>query len=279
MKELRFPLLTKNQIEVRVGQVSAKGCTLLLYKTSRTDAEILDQVVGVGNWQKKFYTLQGVGVGDSVRSIVVCSVGIYDDDKHEWIWKDDSGTESQVEQDKGVCSDAFKRASGGSCWGIGRELYYTGFIFAKVPTQQKFDNSGRPKGYELVDKYMSFEVQEISWYENPLSLKTLVIVDNNGNVVFLKKNGGNVSQTTEKPTKKGSVEEITKDLGDTFVTDDNDTMCSKETKEKITAITGTFSAERYNNFKAYLKKTFEVDSIAELTEKQGQKLLKALGGK
>ena len=55
MKELKFPLLTKDQIEVRVGQVSAKGCTLLLYKTSRTDSEILDKVVGQGNWQKRFY--------------------------------------------------------------------------------------------------------------------------------------------------------------------------------------------------------------------------------
>ena len=38
MKELRFPLLNKDQIEVRVGQVCANGCTLLLYKTSRYQA-------------------------------------------------------------------------------------------------------------------------------------------------------------------------------------------------------------------------------------------------
>ena len=284
MKELRFPLLNKDQIEVRVGQVSAKGCTLLLYKTSRTDAEILDKVVGAGNWQKRFYTLQGVGVGDSVRSIVVCSVGIYDDDKREWVWKDDSGTESQVEQDKGVCSDAFKRASGGSCWGIGRELYYTGFVFAKVPTQQK--PNGR--GYELVDKYASFEVKEISWKEIPLTLKTLVIVDNNGNVVFSKGSTEKVSQNAQKPTQnvnaygeikgKGTVEEITKGIGDTFVAED-DTMVSAETKAKINAYTGKFDIDRYNKFKQYLKTNFGCDSIAELTETQGQKLLDTFRGK
>lgn len=260
MKELRFPLLTKNQIEVRVGQVSAKGCTLLLYKTSRTDAEILDQVVGVGNWQKKFYTLQGVGVGDSVRSIVVCSVGIYDDDKHEWIWKDDSGTESQVEQDKGVCSDAFKRASGGSCWGIGRELYYTGFIFVKVPTQQKYDNAGKPKGYELVDKYMSFEVQEISWYENPLSLKTLVIVDNNGNVVFSKKNSTNISNTTEKPSLMTN-EPIT-----------------KADVDFITNYIGTLGGDKYNNFFAWLEKKFGTRDFRSLNAEQGKIIVNALKG-
>ena len=285
MKELKFPLLNKDQIEVRVGQVSAKGCTLLLYKTSRTDSEILDKVVGQGNWQKRFYTLQGVGVGDSVRSIVVCSVGIYDEDKHEWIWKDDSGTESQVEQDKGVCSDAFKRASGGSCWGIGRELYYTGFIFVKVPTQEKVDNYGKKKGYELVDKYMNFEVKEISWNENPLTLKTLVIIDNNGNVVFSKGSSEKVSQIVNKTAQarqqyeKGTVEEITKGLGDTFDVVDDGVMCSAETKSKIQEITGHFSAERFTSFRIYMDKTFGVRSIAELTESQGQQLLKVLGGK
>jgi len=282
MKELRFPLLTKDQIEVRVGQVSAKGCTLLLYKTSRTDSEILDRVVGQGNWQKRFYTLQGVGIGDNVRSIVVCSVGIYDEEKHEWVWKDDSGTESQVEQDKGVCSDAFKRAAGGSAWGIGRELYYTGFIFVKVPTQEKVDSNGRRKGYELVDKYMSFEVQEISWNENPLSLKTLVIVDSNGAVVFSKGSTQKVSQNAQKPYKNGTVEEITKGLGDTFEidsVDDDGVMCCKETKDKILAITGKYDADKYSRFKDYMAKNFGCSSIAELTESQGQQLLKALGGK
>lgn len=276
MKELRFPLLNKDQIEVRVGQVSAKGCTLLLYKTSRTDAEILDKVVGQGNWQKKFYTLQGVGVGDSVRSIVVCSVGIYDEDRHEWIWKDDSGTESQVEQDKGVCSDAFKRAAGGSCWGIGRELYYTGFIFAKVPTQEKVDNYGKKKGYELKDKYMTFEVQEIKWNENPLTLKTLVIIDNNGNVVFTKGSSEKVAKNTEKPQKNNTLEEMGKGIGDSFL---EESTISQETMAKVQAITSKLSADRYADFKKYLQGTFNVDSIGDLTEKQGQQLLKALGGK
>ena len=284
MKELKFPLLNKDQIEVRVGQVSQKGCTLLLYKTSRTDSEILDKVIGAGNWQKRFYTLQGVGIGESVRSIVVCSVGIYDDDKHEWIWKDDSGTESQVEQDKGICSDAFKRAAGGSCWGIGRELYYTGFIFAKVPTQQKTNG----KGFELADKFMSFEVKEISWYENPLALKTLVIVDNNGNVVFSKGSNEKVSQTAQKPTqnvneygevkpqKKNVLDEATANIGNTFL---EESAISQETKDKITTITGKFSTERYASFKNYLKGTFGVDSIGELTEENGKELYKILGGK
>lgn len=255
MKELKFPLLNKDQIEVRVGQVSAKGCTLLLYKTSRTDAEILDKVVGQGNWQKRFYTLQGVGVGDSVRSIVVCSVGIYDEDRHEWVWKDDSGTESQVEQDKGVCSDAFKRAAGGSCWGIGRELYYTGFIFAKVPTQQKTNG----KGYELVDRFQSFEVQEISWNENPLTLKSLVIVDNNGTVVFSKGGNTKVSQTTQKTQKNEN--------GNT------NQPLDEEDRVFLQDYVGKLEVDSYNNFFDWLEKSCGTRKIAELNKEQGKKVV------
>ena len=262
MKELNFPLLRANQIEVRVGQVSAKGCSLLLYKTSRTDAEILDRVVGQGNWQKRFYTLQGVGIGDQVRSIVVCSVGIYDDDKHEWIWKDDSGTESQVEQDKGVCSDAFKRASGGSCWGIGRELYYTGFIFVKVSTQLK--SNGR--GYELTDKYMSFEVKEIEWNENPLTLKKLIIVDNNGNVVFSV--GG---KRVEQPKK----EENPSDDGKENFEEENKPI-RKEEKEWLQEYVGQLDGERYNAFFEWLKSDYGVSTIGELNAIQGIAIVERL---
>lgn len=266
MKELKFPLLNKDQIEVRVGQVSAKGCSLLLYKTSRTDAEILDQVVGQGNWQKKFYTLQGVGIGNQVRSIVVCSVGIYDEDRHEWVWKDDSGTESQVEQDKGVCSDAFKRAAGGSCWGIGRELYYTGFIFAKVPTQKKADG----RGYELVDKYQAFEVKRIEWNEKPLSLKSLIIIDNNNNVVVSKGSNEKVSQNADLPPKTTETQpsETPKEEKGTIASED---------LSKIRQIISLYNREESRTkFFQYVEKTYNVRFLEELSLSQGKEVLKVL---
>lgn len=266
MKELNFPLLTKDQIEVRVGQMTAKGCSLLLYKTARTDAEILDKIVGAGNWQKKFYTLQGVGMGDKERSIVVCSVGIYDDDKHEWVWKDDSGAESQVEQDKGVCSDAFKRASGGSCWGIGRELYYTGFLFAKVHTKKK--ESGR--GYELVDEYLRFEVKSIEWNEKPLSLKKLVIVDSDGNVVFSKGVYDNVAKNGEKEPKNTNVApQPSKDEPKGSVDPQDLTT--------IRQIIGLYTREESRTkFFKYVEDTYKVKCLEELTKSQGQAVVKLL---
>lgn len=274
MKELNFPLLTKEQIEVRVGQVTAKGCSLLLYKTARTDAEILDKIVGAGNWQKKFYTLQGVGMGDKERSIVVCSVGIYDDDKHEWVWKDDSGAESQVEQDKGVCSDAFKRASGGSCWGIGRELYYTGFLFAKVETKKK--ESGR--GYELADEYLRFEVKSIEWNEKPLSLKKLVIVDSDGNVVLSKGVYDKASQNGEKEPKNTNA--ATKEQPQQAITFPNEPIGSIEPHD-LTLLQNYAdllpSEESKSKFYSWLDKHFKTMALAKLTKSQAKVVVKKLG--
>ena len=109
---MMFPQLTKDDIEVRVGTIARSGnsLTLLLYKDARVDMRLLDETVGVENWQARYYRCN-----DSL----FCSVGIRSDG--DWVWKDDCGTESNMESKKGEASDAFKRA----CfrWGIGRELY------------------------------------------------------------------------------------------------------------------------------------------------------------
>ena len=268
MKEIKFPLLKEYQIEVRVGQVSQKGCTLLLYKTSRTDAEILDSVVGMGNWQKRFYTLQGVGIGERERSIVVCEVGIYDDDKHEWVWKSDSGTESEVEQDKGICSDAFKRAAGGSCWGIGRELYYTGFIFVKCETEL-IPNS---KKYRLVDKYVTYQVKEIKWNENPLTLKTLVIVNNKGEVVYSYGTSNKVPTTAQNQQQRPSgnqsitTEELSKEVN---------TMESEDLKI-ITDYYNSLNDIKKEQFSAWLFNVVGKTEISQLNETDIKRVANAI---
>lgn len=114
---MEFRNLNANEIECRVAQVyENKGITLLLYKNARTDSSILDEVVGAENWQCRFYECKGN---------LFCSVGIRF--KDEWIWKDDCGSESYTEKEKGEASDAFKRA----CfkWGIGKELYTAPLIW------------------------------------------------------------------------------------------------------------------------------------------------------
>ena len=78
--------------------VSAKGCSLLLYKDARCDMNILDETVGSKNWQRKH-----------TRDNANCIVSIWDEDKKQWIEKEDTGTESYTEKEKGQASDSFKR--------------------------------------------------------------------------------------------------------------------------------------------------------------------------
>ena len=95
-------------------------------------------------------------------------------------------------------------------------------------------------------------------------------------MVFSMGGKSKVSQTSEKAPKNNTLEEMGKGIGDSFL---EESTISQETREKITTITGKLSADRYADFKKYLQGTFGVDSIGDLTEKQGQQLLKALGGK
>lgn len=170
MANFDFPLLTADQIEVKVKQVTDKGAVLLLYKTARTDMELLDKVVGPMNWAVDYREIKGN---------LYCGIGITEDGEH-WVWKWDCGIESRADGDgnekKGEASDAFKRA--GFKWGVGRELYTSPFTFAKFETVP----SDRGKGYEMKNKFARFKVAEIAYEGRTVS--RLVITDNKGAVVF-----------------------------------------------------------------------------------------------
>ena len=94
-----FRPLRADEIDVRVGIVREKGISLLLYKDARCDMAILDETVGPMNWERKH-----------LRENANCIVSIYDEDKKVWVSKEDTGTESNTEAEKGLASDSFKRA-------------------------------------------------------------------------------------------------------------------------------------------------------------------------
>lgn len=114
--ELKFRNLYADEIECRLNQINERGLTLLLYKDARCDMNILDETVGAMNWQRKH-----------TRDNANCIVSIYDEVKKQWIDKEDTGTESNTEKEKGLASDSFKRACVN--WGIGRCLYTSPFIY------------------------------------------------------------------------------------------------------------------------------------------------------
>lgn len=158
-------LLTASEIECRVAQVTASGCSLLLYKTARVDRAILDETYGE-LWQNDFKTIDGKMYG---------GIGIYNKELNEWLWRWDCGTESQTEQEKGQASDCFKRA--GFKWGIGIELYSAPFIWVNVETEQ-FNGK-----YRMKNRYEKFDVQTIG-YDKNRNINKLIIVDSKGNTVY-----------------------------------------------------------------------------------------------
>ncbi len=138
-----FRDLRADEIEVRVAQAKENGVSLLLYKDARCDQNILDETFGPMDWQR-FHT----------RDNANCIVQIWDKQKQQWIGKEDTGTESNTEKEKGLASDSFKRACFN--WGIGRELYTAPFIWIDPKYLVKLDqNNGR---WQCRD---SFSVQKI----------------------------------------------------------------------------------------------------------------------
>jgi hypothetical protein len=133
IKDLAKPLPI-DQIDFRVQSINDGGyATILAYKNARVDQQRLDDVVGPLGWQRRH-----------LRENHNCIVSIWCAAKNEWVSKEDTGTESNAEAQKGLASDSFKR----SCfnWGIGRELYDYPFIQVQLRSDEfvKAENS-KPK--------------------------------------------------------------------------------------------------------------------------------------
>ena len=131
-----FRKLRADEIEVRVGSVKKDGATLLLYKDARCDMNILDETVGPMRWKR-----------EHTRDNANCIVSIWDTETEQWISKEDTGTESFTEREKGLASDSFKRACVN--WGIGRELYTAPLIKIRCETKSKAGE----RGFELANRW------------------------------------------------------------------------------------------------------------------------------
>lgn len=186
---MKFRKLEANEIEARVATVNANGCSLLLYKDARCDMNILDETVGEMNWQRSHQTIDGR---------LYCTVSIYDESKGMWISKQDVGTESYTEKEKGQASDSFKRASFN--WGLGRELYTAPFIWVSA-------DKGNVK---IVDKgqgkttYDRFDVKEIG-YDSKGAINHLVIFN-----TTLRKVAYTFDETGKEDSTKAEKKEDTK---------------------------------------------------------------------
>lgn len=182
-KEIKFRKLRADEIECRIGTLKdGSGLSLLLYKDARCDMNILDEVVGPMNWKR-----------EHTRDNANCIVSIYDEDKGEWVSKEDTGKESNTEAQKGLASDSFKRACVN--WGIGRELYTAPFIWVKATDCNITSYNGKAR---CNDKFV---VEKITYDDNG-NIDGLAINNAKGQRVFTKAPTSDVKKIIEKAKVK-----------------------------------------------------------------------------
>lgn len=166
MEKLKIRLLKAEEIECRINTISEKGVSLLLFKDARVDQKILDETFTPMGWKRTH---------QFINNSLYCTVEIWDEEKKQWIAKQDVGTMSYSEKEKGQASDSFKRACFN--WGVGRELYTAPFIWvpsSRVEIQRKGDK---------LCCYERFQVQKIG-YDGEQRICELTITGADGRVLY-----------------------------------------------------------------------------------------------
>ena len=239
---IEFKPLKPQHIEVRPTNTKNKGrASLLLYIDSRAATEILDETFGTFNWQIEY---------KPINDKIYGRLSVYDTIKNQWVAKEDTGSESNIEADKGQASDILKRCL--ARWGCSF-LYSAPEITINCPDK-----------YYYNDKLsMSFRVSEIEYIDKKIS--QLTIVDKFNNIVF---NWNKDSENTTTSIKK--TDTPTEGKNDKPVVSKKDTLIlfckenkTEENKNSIAAF-----------YKFYLNKidnwtgTFDVKKLYTLWEQK-----------
>jgi len=219
---MQFRKLTAEEIDCRISTCNQWGVGLLLYKDARCDQNILDETVGPMNWMRHH-----------TRDNANCIVAIWDEKKKQWIEKEDTGTESFTEKEKGLASDSFKRACFN--WGIGRELYTAPNMFVlkkDLKTLEEYNGKWTCKD--------SFKVTEIEYSEDKIVFVKIMNLKTNEYIEFGQPAQAHAEQ---KKIEKSVISEV-----------------------KLKALIARCDKEGVDTGK--ILKLYKVSSLADLTEKQ-----------
>lgn len=184
MENGQIRLLRAEEIECRVSIINEKGLVLLLFKDARVDQKILDETFTPMGWKRTHQFVNGS---------LYCTVEVWDDGKKQWIAKQDVGTMSYSEKEKGQASDSFKRACFN--WGIGRELYTAPFIW--IPASKVTIERRKDKLY----CNEPFKVQSIG-YDADRMIKELVICGKDGRILFSMRKEAKEAAPDKKADRK-----------------------------------------------------------------------------
>ena len=132
LNKLKEPL-DINEIDFRIQSINkGRYATILAYKDARVDINRLNNVCSPLGWKR-----------EHTRDNRNCIVSIWDSANNHWVSKEDTGTESMAEKQKGLASDSFKRACFN--WGIGIELYDYPIISVKLNIDEVTEYQGKFK--------------------------------------------------------------------------------------------------------------------------------------
>lgn len=249
--ELQFRDLLADEIELRVGSTNDSGFQLLLYKNARVDMALLDEVVGVGNWQREHIIL---------GNDIYCRLGIWNEELKQWVWKTDAGSSGSIEEEKSKASDSFKRAA--TNFGLGRCLYTAPFVWINTK-----DKNGKPTGEDK--KTCRYSVKVIAYTNHKIS-QLVIINDKTKQVVFsygYKENNSQNADLTPKTTETQPTPTVEEPKG----------SIATEDLAKIRQIISLYNREESRTkFFAYVEKTYSVKCLEELTLSQGKEIVKML---
>ena len=168
MEDVSIRLLRAEEIECRIATINEKGLSLLLFKDARVDQKLLDETFTPFGWKRSHQVIDGN---------LYCTVEVWDREKNQWIGKQDVGTMSYTEKEKGQASDSFKRACFN--WGIGRELYTAPFIW--IPAERV--NIQKKEREQKFYTYDRFHVWSIS-YDEEGKINAVMIVNQKNEIVY-----------------------------------------------------------------------------------------------
>lgn len=177
-------LLKANEVELRVAQITQTKygvyVNLLVYKDARVDMKVLDELYGPLGWQRHHKEINGR---------LYCTIAVWDEKKDRWVEREDVGTESYTEKEKGQASDSFKRA--GFNFGIGRELYDAPRLRFKLNDGEYYEKNGK------IQSYAKFRVAEMEYNEELGEFTKFTVVDENGQIRFANNKSVNTSYNAQ----------------------------------------------------------------------------------
>ena len=271
--KLEFRDLRPEELEVRVGNTikNLKGevyaFQVMIYKTARADLQVLDETFGVFGWKNNYY---------QVKNTMVCSISIWDEEKKQWINKDNGGDDDfNTEQIKAELSDSMKRA--GFNVGIGRKLYTLNKLYMVIEISDENTTKGR------------YAVQDIEY--DKLGVTHIVIINTKTKKVVLDQyrkdigKGNKVATTSQNALKNPIPSNDLDKKSNVSMKEINASVNSMEEyvspldSDDITYIKNYYnnlSTERKEKFEIWLFTTVQETKIDRLDETKAKKVANEL---